>query len=78
MQERITQSDQSKFVFTPDGEEKHDLISNEYLKNMPRDENLRYELIGGEIIVSTAPEIEFRLLILAIREISRSFHLKSV
>lgn len=45
----------TQFVFRPLENEKHDLITNERLLRMPRDENLRYELIGGEIFVSTAP-----------------------
>lgn len=62
MQEQIVQKRPTKFVFQPNGEEKTDLITNDYLKKMPRDENLRYELIGGEIFVSTAPRFIHQLL----------------
>lgn len=63
MQEQLTQNNPTKYVFRPKDEEKNDLITNEYLKNMPRDENLRYELIGGEIIVSTAPRYIHQLMV---------------
>lgn len=62
MQEQIIQNRPAKFVFQPNGEEKSDLITNDYLKKMPRDENLRYELIAGEIFVSTAPRFIHQLL----------------
>ncbi len=62
MQEQVTQKRPTKFVFQPNGVEKTDLITNDYLKKMPRDENLRYELIGGEIFVSTAPRFIHQLL----------------
>lgn len=66
MQEQITQTESVKFVFHPKDDEKTDAFTNEYVEKMPRDENLRYEIIGGELIVSTAPRfihqlLEFRL-----------------
>ncbi|CAN5711358.1 Uma2 family endonuclease [soil metagenome] len=62
MQEQLLENSPVRFVFDPNEEEKYDLITNEYLKKMPRDENLRYELIGGEIFVSTAPRFIHQLL----------------
>ncbi len=62
MQETISITDKTQFVFRPTEKEKTDFITNDYLKKMPRDENLRYELIGGEIIVSTAPRFIHQLL----------------
>ncbi len=62
MQEQVIQDVATKFVFRPKTEEKTDFITNDYLKKMPRDENLRYELIGGEIFVSTAPRFIHQLL----------------
>lgn len=55
MQEQTIQTNITQYIFPPNEEEKSDFITNKYLKKMPRDENLRYELIGGELIVSTAP-----------------------
>ena len=63
MQEQITRNNPPRYVFRPKDEEKNDLITNEYLRKMPRDENLRYELIGGEIIVSTAPRYIHQLMV---------------
>lgn len=54
MQETISTTNKTQFVFRPKYEVKTDFITNDYLKKMPRDENLRYELIGGEIIISTS------------------------
>ena len=62
MQEQTIQTNITQFVFQPKNEEKSDFITNEYLKKMPRNENLRYELIGGELIVSTAPRFIHQLL----------------
>ncbi|CAN5558670.1 Uma2 family endonuclease [soil metagenome] len=63
MQEQVIRNNPPKFIFRPKNEEKSDLITNDYLKNMPRDEFLRYELIGGEIIVSTAPRYIHQLMV---------------
>lgn len=63
MQEQLLENSSIKFVFDPNEEKNCDLITNEYLEKMPRDENLRYELIGGEIFVSTAPRFIHQLLV---------------
>ncbi len=63
MQEQVIEKNQFRFVFDPHEENNCDLITNEYLEKMPRDENLRYELIGGEIFVSTAPRFIHQLLV---------------
>lgn len=62
MIEQITEITQPKFVFRPKEEEKSELFTNQHLLKMPRDEFSRYELIGGEIIVSTAPRFIHQLL----------------
>ncbi len=62
MQQNIIENVQTKFVFNPHEEKICDLFTNDYLEKMPRDENLRYELIGGEIFVSTAPRFIHQLL----------------
>lgn len=69
MQEQITQTNSIRYVFQPKNEEKSDFITNDYLKRMPRDENLRYELIGGELIVSTAPRFIHQLLSMKVSEV---------
>jgi Uma2 family endonuclease len=63
MQEQLLENSPVKFVFDPNEEKNCDLITNEYLEKMPRDENLRYELIGGEIFVSTAPRFIHQLMV---------------
>ena len=74
MQKQTIQTNTAKFVFQPKDEEKTDFITNEYLKKMPRDENLRYELVGGEIIVSTAPRFIHQLLSMRVmREFFKTF-----
>ncbi len=62
MQETITKTDVTQFVFRPADNEKTDFITNDYLKKIPRDENLRYELIGGEITVSTSSRYIHQLI----------------
>lgn len=62
MLEQFTEITQPKFVFRPRQEEKSELFTNDDLLKMPRDEFSRYELIGGEIIVSTAPRFIHQLL----------------
>lgn len=62
MQEQLLENSPVRFVFDPNEEENCDPITNDYLEKMPRDENLRYELIGGEIFVSTAPRFIHQLL----------------
>lgn len=69
MQETILKTDITQFVFRPESNEKTDFITNDYLKKMPRDENLRYELIGGEIIVSTAPRFIHQLMVSRVMEV---------
>jgi len=61
MLEQVTTTTQ--YVFRPlADEERGELYTNEYVKKMARDEFSRYELIGGEIIVSTAPRYIHQLL----------------
>ncbi len=61
MLEQVTTTTQ--YVFRPLAEEeKTELFTNDYVKKMARDEFSRYELIGGEIIVSTAPRYIHQLL----------------
>ena len=62
MLEQVSETNQTTFVFRPKEEEKTELFTNDYLKKMARDEFSRYELIGGEIIVSTAPRFIHQLL----------------
>jgi Uma2 family endonuclease len=62
MQGQVIENNQIRFVFNPHEEKNCDLITNEYLEKMPRDESLRYELIGGEIFVSTAPRFIHQLM----------------
>lgn len=62
MLEQVTETPQTTFVFRPKEEEKGELFTNDDLLKMPRDEFSRYELIGGEIIVSTAPRFIHQLL----------------
>lgn len=60
MLEQVTTT---QYVFRPLAEEeKGELYTNDYVKKMARDEFSRYELIGGEIIVSTAPRFIHQLL----------------
>lgn len=63
MQGQILENNQIKFIFRPQEESFYDSITNDYLEKMPRDENLRYELIGGEIFVSTAPRFIHQLMV---------------
>jgi Uma2 family endonuclease len=62
MLEQITKIAQNTFVFRPTEEEKRELFTNDDLLKMPRDGFSRYELIGGEIIVSSAPRFFLQLL----------------
>ena len=62
MLEQITNPAQTTFVFRPTEEEKRELFTNDDVLKMPRDEFSRYELIGGEIIVSSAPRFFHQLL----------------
>ncbi|MGI8544762.1 MAG: hypothetical protein ACR2MD_14975 [Aridibacter sp.] len=43
MQETISTTNKTQFVFRPKYEVKTDFITSDYLRKMPRDENLRYE-----------------------------------
>ncbi len=60
MLEQVTTT--TKYVFRPLAEERHDVFTNRDLKKMARDKFARYELIGGEIIVSTASRYIHQLL----------------
>ncbi len=51
-----------KYVFRPLAEEKIELFTNKDVERFATDEFCRYELIGGEIIVSTAPRYIHQLL----------------
>lgn len=62
MLETTNYQNPTQFVFRPLEKEKNDLITNDYLLKMSLDENLRYELIGGELIVSKAPRFIHQLL----------------
>ena len=60
MLEQVTQATQ--YVFRPLEEERIELFTNEDVVRFATDEFCRYELIGGEIIVSTAPRYIHQLL----------------
>ncbi len=60
MLEQVTQATQ--YVFRPSEEEKGELFTNKDVERFAIDEFCRYELIGGEIIVSTAPRYIHQLL----------------
>ena len=60
MLEQITQTTQ--YVFRPLEEEKGELFTNKDVERFATEEFCRYELIGGEIIVSTAPRYIHQLL----------------
>jgi len=60
MLEQVTQTTQ--YVFRPSEEEKPELFTNKDVERFATDEFCRYELIGGEIIVSTAPRYIHQLL----------------
>jgi Uma2 family endonuclease len=62
MPEITSPKNTNQFVFRPEENEKSDLITNKTLQKLTRDENLIYELIGGELIVSTAPRYIHQLL----------------
>jgi len=52
----------TQYVFRPSEEEKRELFTNDDVVRFATDEFCRYELIGGEIIVSTAPRYIHQLL----------------
>ena len=60
MLEQVTTTTQ--YVFRPSEEEKRELFTNDDVIRFATDEFCRYELIGGEIIVSTAPRYIHQLL----------------
>ncbi len=62
MLEQITKSAPQQYVFRPRAEEKSELFTNDDVIKLATDEFCRYELIGGEIIVSTAPRYIHQLL----------------
>lgn len=62
MLEQITENSPTGFVFRPTEDEKRELFTNKDLLKMPRDEFSRDELIGGEIIASSAPRFIHQLL----------------
>ena len=59
MLEQITQTTQ--YVFRPLEEERGELFTNKDVEKFATDKFCRYELIGGEIIVSTAPRFIHQL-----------------
>jgi len=56
----------TQYVFRPSEEEKRELFTNDDVVRFATDEFCRYELIGGEIIVSTAPRYIHQLLTMKI------------
>ncbi len=60
MLEQVTQATQ--YVFRPSEDEKRELFTNKDVERFATDEFCRYELIGGEVIVSTAPRYIHQLL----------------
>lgn len=60
MLEQVTQTTQ--YVFRPSDEEKPELFTNKDVERFAVDEFCRYELIGGEVIMSTAPRFIHQLL----------------
>ncbi len=62
MLEQVTQTEKQQFVFRPRPEEKIELFTNKDVERFATDEFCRYELIGGEIIVSTALRYIHQLL----------------
>ncbi len=52
----------TQYVFRPSEEEKRELFTNDDVVRFATDEFCRYELIGGEIIVSIAPRYIHQLL----------------
>ena len=62
MLEQIIQPAAPRYVFRPEPEEKSGLFTNEDVIKLATDEFCRYELIGGEIIVSTAPRYIHQLV----------------
>ena len=62
MLESTTQTAAQQYVFRPLAEEKIELFTNKDVERFATDEFCRYELIGGEIIVSTAPRYLHQLL----------------
>jgi Uma2 family endonuclease len=60
MLEQITTTTQ--YIFRPSEAEKRELFTNKYVARFVTDDSCRYELIGGEIIVSTAPRYIHQLL----------------
>lgn len=63
MLEQTTQTHApERFVFRPRPEEKIELFTNKDVERFAVDEFCRYELIGGEIIMSTAPRYIHQLL----------------
>jgi len=61
MLEQVTAT-ATQYVFLPSDEEKRELFTNDDVVRFATDEFCRYELIGGEIIVSTAPRYIHQLL----------------
>lgn len=62
MLEQATAAPENRYVFRPSEEEKHELFTNDDVLRFAVDEFCRYELIGGEIIVSTAPRYIHQVL----------------
>jgi Uma2 family endonuclease len=68
MLEQVTTQTAAQYVFHPSVEERSELFTNDDVVRLATDENCRYELIGGEIIVSTAPGFIHQLLSMKISE----------
>ena len=58
----------TQYIFRPLEEEKQELFTNDDVERFATDESCRYELIGGEFIVSTAPRFIHQLLSMRISE----------
>lgn len=68
MLEQNTIQTATQYVFHPSEDEKRELFTNDDVVRLATDETCRYELIGGEIIVSTAPRFIHQLLSMRISE----------
>lgn len=67
MLEQITTTT-TQYIFRPLEDEKQELFTNADVARFATEESCRYELIGGEIIVSTAPRFFHQLLSMRISE----------
>lgn len=62
MLEQTTETQTTRYVFRPTAEEKRELFTNDDVARLATDPFCRYELIGGELIVSTAPRYIHQVL----------------